>query len=155
LRNAGLHNYEVSAWAREGAACRHNLNYWEYGDFVGVGAGAHGKLTIAAEGTIRRRIRRRHPRDWMEGAERGEGIADDRPIEPADRVFEFFLNQLRLIDGVRKDQFEPRTGVAWDEVSGPVSQAIEKGLLKDENGVLAPTDLGWRFSNEIQALFLP
>jgi oxygen-independent coproporphyrinogen-3 oxidase len=155
LRNAGLHNYEVSAWAREGAACRHNLNYWEYGDFVGIGAGAHGKLTVAAEGTIRRRIRRRHPRDWMEAAERGEAVTDDRRIEPADRVFEFFLNQLRLRRGVRKSQFSPRTGLGWDAAREPVEKAIERGLLEDIGERLVPTGAGWRFLNELQALFLP
>jgi oxygen-independent coproporphyrinogen-3 oxidase len=91
----------------------------------------------------------------MKRVEEGNSLAEDKNLEPSERVFEFFLNQLRLRGGVRKSQFEPRTGVAWNDVSGPVGQAIEKGLLKEENGVLAPTSLGWRFSNEIQALFLP
>jgi oxygen-independent coproporphyrinogen-3 oxidase len=155
LRQAGYEQYEISAWAKPGSQCRHNLNYWRYGDFLGIGAGAHGKITVPSENNVRRRIRHRHPNAWMQQVGKGNGLAEDRSLQSSERVFEFFLNQLRLIDGVRKDQFEPRTGVAWDEVSGPVSQAIEKGLLKDENGVLAPTDLGWRFSNEIQALFLP
>jgi oxygen-independent coproporphyrinogen-3 oxidase len=155
LRQAGYEQYEISAWAKPGSQCRHNLNYWRYGDFLGIGAGAHGKITVPSENNVRRRIRHRHPNAWMQQVGKGNGLAEDRSLQSSERVFEFFLNQLRLIDGVRKDQFEPRTGVAWDEVSGPVSQAIEKGLLKDENGLLAPTDLGWRFSNEIQALFLP
>jgi oxygen-independent coproporphyrinogen-3 oxidase len=155
LRQAGYEQYEISAWAKPGSQCRHNLNYWRYGDFLGIGAGAHGKITVPSENNVRRRIRHRHPNAWMQQVGKGNGLAEDRSLQSSERVFEFFLNQLRLIDGVRKDQFELRTGVAWDEVSGPVSQAIEKGLLKDENGLLAPTDLGWRFSNEIQALFLP
>jgi oxygen-independent coproporphyrinogen-3 oxidase len=91
----------------------------------------------------------------MQGVWEGKGIIEDRALDSAERVFEFFLNQLRLREGVLKDQLEPRTGIAWNEVSARVSEAIEKGLLKDENGVLAPTGLGWRFSNEIQAIFLP
>jgi oxygen-independent coproporphyrinogen-3 oxidase len=91
----------------------------------------------------------------MRGLEQGSGTVDDHRLEPSERVFEFFLNQLRLRDGVRKDQFEPRTGIAWDEVSSRADEAIEKGLLKEENGRLIPTGLGWRFSNEIQAIFLP
>ena len=85
----------------------------------------------------------------------GKGIIEDRSLDSAERVFEFFLNQLRLRDGVLKDQLEPRAGVAWAEVSARVGEAVEKGLLKDENGVLSPTGLGWRFNNEIQAIFLP
>ncbi len=155
LRKAGYGQYEISAWAKPGSKCRHNLNYWRYGDFLGIGAGAHAKITLPSEHTVRRRIRLRHPVAWMKQVGQGNGLAEDRALEASERVFEFFLNQLRLRGGVRKSQFEPRTGVAWSEVSAPVGLAIEKGLLKDENGVLAPTSLGWRFSNEIQALFLP
>ena len=155
LRNAGYEQYEISAWAKPGLECRHNLNYWRYGDFLGIGSGAHAKITLPSEGNVRRRIRLRHPQSWMEQVEAGNSLAEDKNLEPRERVFEFFLNQLRLRAGVRKSQFEPRTGVSWCEVSAPVVQAIEKGLLKDENEVLAPTSLGWRFSNEIQALFLP
>ncbi len=155
LSRAGYRQYEVSAWARPDLQCRHNLNYWRYGDFLGIGAGAHGKITLPAEQSVRRRIRQRHPRSWMKEVWEGKGIIEDRVLDPAERVFEFFLNQLRLRDGVLKDQLEPRAGVAWNEVAMRVNGAIEKGLLRDENGVLSPTELGWRFSNEIQAVFLP
>ena len=155
LSRAGYRQYEVSAWARPDLQCRHNLNYWRYGDFLGIGAGAHGKITLPSEQSVRRRVRLRHPRAWMEGVFGGKGIIEDRVLDPAERVFEFFLNQLRLRDGVLKDQLEPRAGVAWNEVATRVNGAIEKGLLRDENGVLSPTELGWRFSNEIQAVFLP
>jgi putative oxygen-independent coproporphyrinogen III oxidase len=155
LSRAGYRQYEISAWARPDFQCRHNLNYWRYGDFLGIGAGAHGKITLPSEQAVRRRVRQRHPRSWMQGVWEGKGIIEDRALDPAERVFEFFLNQLRLREGVLKEQLEPRTGIAWNEVSARVSEAIEKGLLMDENGVLAPTGLGWRFSNEIQAIFLP
>jgi len=155
LSRAGFGQYEISAWARPGFQCRHNLNYWRYGDFLGIGAGAHGKITLPAEQTVRRRVRQRHPESWMKGVWEGKGIIDDCVLDPSERVFEFFLNQLRLRDGVLKDQLETRAGVAWNEVAARVNVAVEKGLLKDENGVLSPTELGWRFSNEIQAVFLP
>ena len=155
LAASGMDQYEVSAWSRPGKACRHNLNYWSYGDFIGVGAGAHGKITLPAENSVRRRIRRRHPRDWMASAGTVDALAEDRSIEPEDRIFEFFLNQLRLRKGVRKSQFMPRTGLAWETVLERVDTAIEKGLLEDRGEHLAPTATGWRFVNDIQALFLP
>jgi putative oxygen-independent coproporphyrinogen III oxidase len=155
LEHAGFGQYEISAWSRPDMQCRHNMNYWRYGDFLGIGAGAHGKITVPAEQTARRRIRQRHPRAWMQGVAEGTGVAEDRRLDEVERVFEFFLNQLRLRKGVMKEQFRPRTGVDWSEVEDRVQVAVDKGLLKDEDGFLVPTDLGWRFSNEIQALFLP
>jgi putative oxygen-independent coproporphyrinogen III oxidase len=155
LSQAGYEQYEISAWARPGFQCRHNLNYWRYGDFIGIGAGAHGKLTLPSEQTVRRRVRQKHPRSWMKGVWQGEGVIEDRALDRDERVFEFFLNQFRLRDGVQKSQLEPRAGVAWSEVAARVEAAIEKGLLRDDNELLSPTDLGWRFSNEIQAIFLP
>jgi oxygen-independent coproporphyrinogen-3 oxidase len=155
LLEAGLVNYEVSAWSRPGRECRHNRNYWEYGDFLGIGAGAHGKITLPAEGEVRKRIRQRHPDAWMAAVEDGDGLAADQAIEDADRVFEFFLNQLRLRDGVLKSQFPPRTGLAWKTVQPRVEQVLERGLLEDRGERLVATDTGWRFINEIQAVFLP
>lgn len=155
LSSAGYQQYEVSAWSHPGFRCNHNLNYWRYGDFIGIGAGAHGKITLPAEDSVRRTIRQKHPRAWMQRVRDGEGIIEERRLDPQDRIFEFFLNQLRLCDGVLKSQFEPRTGVAWSEVDERVQTVVDKGLLKDENGVLSPTELGWRFVNDIQAFFLP
>jgi oxygen-independent coproporphyrinogen-3 oxidase len=155
LLSAEFEQYEISAWSRPGFQCRHNLNYWRYGDFLGIGAGAHGKITLPSEQTARRRVRQRHPRTWMKGVWDGDSVIENRALGPDERVFEFFLNQLRLRDGVLKKQLQPRTGVAWTEVSDRVQLAVDKGLLKDENGLLSPTELGWRFSNEIQAIFLP
>ncbi len=152
---SGFGQYEISAWAREGFRCRHNLNYWRYGDFLGIGAGAHSKLTLPAEQSVRRRVRQKNPRTWLKAEQSGNWLVDDRVIGEEERVFEFFLNQLRLYDGVRKEQFTPRTGVSWDRVSARVEKAIESGLLEDRNGLLKPTALGWRFNNEIQAIFLP
>jgi oxygen-independent coproporphyrinogen-3 oxidase len=131
------------------------MNYWRYGDFLGIGAGAHGKITLPSENVARRRIRQRHPSAWMRDVWTGSSVVEDRVLEPGERVFEFFLNQLRLRSGVLKHQLEPRTGVAWKDVSERVQIAVDKGFLKEENEVLSPTELGWRFSNEVQAIFLP
>ena len=155
MQQAGFAQYEISAWARRGSECRHNLNYWRYGDYLGIGAGAHGKITLPSELSVRRRIRQRDPGAWMRAVGKGNGLASDVLLEPEERVFEFFLNQLRLREGVRKSQFTARTGIAWELVSGSVNIALERGLLKEENELLEPTELGWRFVNETQAIFLP
>ena len=155
LEDSGYGNYEVSAWARPGQECRHNLNYWEYGDFLGIGAGAHGKITLPAMQEVRRRVKRRHPQAWMQGASEGDVLAEDLAIGPGERVFEFFLNQLRLREGVSKPMFAARTGLPWDEVLGRVELAVARGLLEDRGSRLVPTAVGWRFVNEIQAIFLP
>lgn len=148
-------NYEVSAWAQPGRECRHNLNYWTFGDYLGIGAGAHGKITVPAAGEVRRRIRKRHPRDWMAAAESGNAIADDRAIGPSDLVFEFFLNHLRLSDGIPKQRLQERTGQPWSSVEARVREAVENGLLEDHGERIAPTETGRRFLNDLQALFLP
>jgi oxygen-independent coproporphyrinogen-3 oxidase len=154
LETAGYRQYEISAWAQPGHECRHNLNYWQYGDFMGIGAGAHGKLTLAGAACVRRRVRLRHPVAWMAGA--GDGrLAEDRELEPAERSFEFFLNQLRLRRGVRISQFQPRTGLPWEAVADKVEDAVRRGLLARDGDWLRPTDLGWRFGNDTQAIFLP
>lgn len=155
LLDAGFDQYEISAWARPEKQSRHNLNYWRYGDFLGIGAGAHGKITLPSGQSIRRRIRRRSPADWMQNAGAAGSLAEDRALEQEERVFEFFLNQLRLRRGVNKAQFSAWTGVDWQLVAGRVAEAVDRGLLKEEDGFLAPTELGWRFVNETQAIFLP
>jgi putative oxygen-independent coproporphyrinogen III oxidase len=155
LLQSGFEQYEISAWAQPGRECWHNLNYWRYGDFVGVGAGAHGKITLLSEQAVRRRARLRHPAAWMEAVSSGQGLAEDRLLTPEERVFEFFLNQFRLRCGVRKALFEARTGLPWQHVSERVDQLVARGLAVDEADWLKPTELGWRFSNESQAMFLP
>jgi oxygen-independent coproporphyrinogen-3 oxidase len=156
LAESGFAQYEVSAWSLPGRECRHNLNYWSYGDFLGIGAGAHGKLTLASGQSIRRRVRLRHPAAWMAAVQESAGaLAEDRVLDSAERVFEFFLNQLRLRAGVDLAQFESRTGLGLDVVRDRVAQAVREGLLNDDGGRLTHTELGWRFGNELQALFLP
>ncbi len=151
LLENGYEQYEISAWSRTGHACGHNLNYWRYGDFLGIGAGAHAKLTDAGAGQIRRLSKQRHPRQYLSG----ERIAENRLIEGSERVFEFFLNRLRLREGLSPAEFSACTGLRWARVEDRVELAVNKGLLEARNERLVHTDTGWRFINDIQAMFLP
>jgi oxygen-independent coproporphyrinogen-3 oxidase len=155
LQAAGFEQYEISAWAKKDHRCRHNLNYWTYGDFLGIGAGAHSKITLPADSSIRRRVRQRHPKAYLQADKAADFLVEDRFLDPEECIFEFFLNQLRLHDGVDKGQFTNRTGLPWSAVSSRVEAAINRGLLTDSGGLLTPTELGWRFSNDTQAMFLP
>jgi len=151
LTKGGYRQYEISAWSRTDHECRHNLNYWRYGDFLGIGAGAHAKLTDVAGGHIRRMSKQRHPRIYLEG----ERLAENRIIDDAERVFEFFLNQLRLREGFSAQDFRARTGLNWDRVAPRVETAVEQGLLEARGERLVHTETGWKFINDIQAMFLP
>jgi len=155
MQVAAYEQYEISAWSLPGKACKHNLNYWHYGDYLGIGAGAHGKLTLPASNEIRRMSKLRHPTAYMAALERRNWRAEDQAIADEERKFEFFLNQLRLRDGVNLAEFTPRTGLAGEVFTAAVELACERGLLQQQGDKLLPTELGWRFSNEIQALFLP
>ena len=151
LAAAGFRRYEVSAWAQPGRECRHNLNYWRFGDYLGLGAGAHGKLSLA-DGRILRRWRRRRPLGWLEGP-RLEG---ERALEPAERLFEFMLNALRLVDGFSLELFEAASGLPADVAAPGLEDARRRGLLVTADGRgWQATPLGRRFLNDLQALFLP
>jgi len=151
LEAAGYRQYEVSAWCRPDRESRHNLNYWTYGDYLGIGAGAHGKLTLPAAGAIRRRIKTRHPKRYLGG----DRVAADQRLGPDDLAFEFFLNALRLREGFTLAQFTARTGLTPETVSRPLEEALDRGLLERDGDAWRPTELGWRFGNDLQALFLP
>lgn len=155
LERAGYCQYEISAFAQAEMQSRHNMNYWRYGDFLAIGAGAHGKITLPATGGVQRYCKHRHPRAYMQGFKSGNWLAEQRLLSGDELVFEFFLNQLRLKQGVRIDDFEARTGQPWQVVEARVQQAVEKGLLEQHNQRLKPTGLGWRFVNDIQQIFLP
>ena len=155
LAGEGFEQYEISAWARKGKPSAHNLNYWRYGDYLGIGAGAHGKITLAADNEIRRTSKQRHPKAYLRAIQTGDWLAESRSISENERCFEFFLNQLRLRGGVHVDDFSSRTGLDWDFARENVAKAEVKGLLKRQANRLVPTGLGWRFINEIQELFLP
>jgi len=134
---------------------RHNMNYWRYGDFLAIGAGAHGKITKAADGQVERFAKHRHPRRYMQGPKSGDWRAETRVLSDKELVFEFFLNQLRLKQGVVVDDFSARTGLPWNVVESNVQNAVDKGFLEAGNKRVIPTELGWRFVNDIQQMFLP
>jgi putative oxygen-independent coproporphyrinogen III oxidase len=154
LRAGGLEQYEVSAWARDaGQRCRHNLNYWEFGDYVGVGAGAHGKLT-AADGTVWRTERDKHPTRYLERAAKG-AAASARCIEADALPFEFMLNALRLSDGIARARFEERTGLPWRAIAERVDALQRRGLLAADPERLRASALGFRRMNDLLLEFLP
>lgn len=156
LAAAGYDQYEVSAYAGGSRRCRHNLNYWRFGDYLGVGAGAHGKLTDAANGEVVRTARSRHPAKYMTATSPEQRIAERRVITPAERVFEFFLNALRLREGIDAELFERRTGLAWRHAEPRVELARRKGFLwKHPSGRWMTSSLGRRFLNDLQMIFLP
>jgi oxygen-independent coproporphyrinogen-3 oxidase len=155
LSDAGYTRYEVSAFARPGRRCRHNLNYWRFGDYLGIGAGAHGKLTDPASGVVTRRSKQRQPLAYMEAAERGEPDSTVREVDDEDLCFEFMLNALRLNDGFDAALFVQRTGLGMDRIAGPLTEARARGLLEPERRRIRPSALGQRFLNDLTGLFLP
>jgi len=155
LAAAGYRHYEVSAWAAPGRQCAHNLNYWRFGDYLGIGAGAHGKLTLGHDGTIMRRWRHKHPTVWMQSAGRMDAIGGEERIAPEQRPFEFMLNALRLLDGFELATFEQRCGLPASVIWPQLQIAISKGWLSVSDTHVQPTELGQRFSNDVIGLFMP
>jgi oxygen-independent coproporphyrinogen-3 oxidase len=155
LQDAGYERYEVSAYAKPGARCVHNMNYWEFGDYLGLGPGAHGKLSFH-HGIIRQ-ARLKNPASWMENAVKRNGshLAQSGPVDAADLPFEFMLNALRLRNGVPAHYFEDRTGLPLIQVSKTLQQLTEQGLLRPDPSRLCASDQGWQYLNEVLARFLP
>ena len=153
LAAAGFGHYEISAFARPGRRCRHNLNYWTFGDYLGIGAGAHGKLTDPVSGQILRRARQRQPRAYLDAVTRTEPVGSTRILDDADLMLEFALNAFRLVDGVETDLFGQRTGLPADRIAAPVAAARRDGLLEAGPDRLRPTALGLRFANELMGRF--
>jgi putative oxygen-independent coproporphyrinogen III oxidase len=151
---AGLVRYEVSAYAREGHRCRHNLNYWQFGDYLGIGAGAHGKLSF--HDRIIRQVRLKHPREYIDAAlDAGRGAVEATDTVNAARLpFEFMLNALRLVDGVPADLFEQRTGLSLAVIGRELARTADRGLLDPDPRRLRPTPLGGRFLNDLLQEFL-
>jgi len=154
LAEAGYRQYEVSAYARPGRQCAHNLNYWRFGDYLGIGAGAHGKLTLGAEQSILRRWKVKHPAAYLANAGRSDAIGGDERIEPARLPFEYMLNALRLDEGFALADFTARTGLPAAMVTPRLEQARARDWLRIEDGRVVPTALGRRFTNDVVALFL-
>ena len=155
LARHGYARYEVSAYAREQRRCQHNLNYWEFGDYLGIGAGAHGKLTDPATGCICRRWKVKQPRTYLATAETPARIGGDATIDAADLPVEFLMNALRLVEGVPAALFAARTGQPLTALEPALSRARARGLLETNAERLQPTELGLRFLNDLLAAFMP
>jgi len=152
---AGLQRYEVSAYARVGHRCQHNLNYWQFGDYLGIGAGAHGKLSFA--GRIVRQVRWRDPARYLHQALQGQPVAQEHEVAARDLPFEFMLNALRLRDGFDVSLFSTRTGLPITTVSGTIEAACRRGWLAWDRARdrVTPTAQGYDWLSDLQALFLP
>jgi oxygen-independent coproporphyrinogen-3 oxidase len=154
LVEAGFAQYEVSAYARPGRQCRHNLNYWRFGDYLGIGAGAHGKVTVGEQ--VIRTEKVRMPREYLRRAAAGLGNGDTRRSVPvADLPFEFMLNALRLREGFTLADFERTTGLAAQTLALGLAELTGKALMAETGGRWRSTGLGFRFLNDLQAAFLP
>ena len=153
LTKAGYRRYEVSAYAKKGQECKHNLNYWRFGDYIGIGAGAHGKLSFPNK--ITRQVRERQPEAYMTAMEnKGNALIESKEITAKELPFEFMLNTLRLTDGVATNTFSERTGLPLHVISKALTQASQKGLLDEDPSKLKATDQGLRYLNNLQEIFL-
>lgn len=153
LAEAGMRHYETSAYARPNHASRHNLNYWQFGDYLGIGAGAHSKLSF--HDRILRQMRIKHPLQYMDAVAQGAHIADTRTLTRDDLPFEFMMNVLRLNEGVHAALFEERTGLPLNVCTAVLERARSRGLLERDATRLKPTLQGQRFLNDLLELFLP
>lgn len=149
---AGFEQYEVSAYARNQAYCQHNLNYWEFGDYIGVGPGAHGK--ISAHNQIHRTARVKNPESWMQKVMTGEQLAESHYLQVDELPFEFMLNALRLKQGVPTHYFADRCGTNLSLMTAMMNEAVQKGLLDSDPSRLKASELGWRYLNDLQEIFL-
>lgn len=149
LRDAGYQQYEVSAYSKAGQQCKHNLNYWEFGDYLGIGAGAHSKITDIKTGEIVRFSQVKHPKDYL--SNRPQQL---NPVSNADRPFEFMLNALRLIQGVPAAYFAARTGIALQQIESILTTARERDLMVSDPNRLCTTAHGMKFLNDVTAMFL-
>ena len=154
LAAAGFGQYEVSAYARAGRQCRHNLNYWQFGDYLGIGAGAHGKLTLGASQEVLRRWKLRHPTEYQAKAGTPAAIGGDEVLTASRLPFDFMLNALRLNAGVPVAMFEARTGLPRAAIADHLATAHARGWLEPDPDWLRPTELGRRFANDVIGLFL-
>ena len=148
----GLGRYEVSAYARPGHRCWHNLNYWQFGDYLGLGAGAHSKLSFAHR--VVRQVRAREPRLYMDKALAGDAVVSAEEVARRDLPFEYMLNALRLRHGFELQQFTERTGLPLSSIGATLEQAVGQGWIERTDGMVVPTERGFDFLSDLQALFL-
>jgi oxygen-independent coproporphyrinogen-3 oxidase len=150
--SAGLQRYEVSAFARQGHPCRHNLNYWQFGDYLGIGAGAHSKISFASR--VLRQVRWREPRLYMDNALAAQAVAQSDEVGRQALPFEFMLNALRLREGFALAQFCERTGLTTNSIAPALDLAQSKGLIERNLTHVRPTERGFDFLSDLQELFL-
>jgi len=153
LTEAGFGHYEISAHARQGKQCQHNLNYWQFGDYLGIGAGAHAKITSAATQNITRSWKLKHPQQYLT-ATTGQHLAGSSILNRDDAAFEFMMNALRLKQGFTKSLFTERTGLPIHQISQALQQAEQRNLINQDLSSIQPTEQGWHFLNDLIALFL-
>jgi putative oxygen-independent coproporphyrinogen III oxidase len=149
----GYQHYETSGFAQSGQQCQHNLNYWTFGDYLGIGAGAHSKLSFHDK--IIRQSRHKHPKRYLDSVTTGQVVDSEWQIGREDLAFEFMMNALRLVDGVEAGLFQQRTGLPLRVIQAQMEEAQRKGLLEQVGGVIKPTLLGQRFLNTLLEMFLP
>jgi oxygen-independent coproporphyrinogen-3 oxidase len=149
---AGYEHYEVSAYAQPGRKARHNLNYWEFGDYLGIGAGAHSKISFPHR--VLRQARFKQPKSFMEAARSGNPVQEEYEIGREDMGFEFMLNALRLTGGFAPNLFGERTGLSINAIEKQLNAAEAKGLIYRDHQLIKPTELGMRFLNDLQQMFL-
>jgi oxygen-independent coproporphyrinogen-3 oxidase len=149
----GLGRYEVSAYARAGHRCWHNLNYWQFGDYLGIGAGAHSKLSFAHR--VVRQVRAREPRLYMDKARAGDAVVSVEEVARRDLPFEYMLNALRLRHGFELQDFSARTGLPLSSVAASLDEGVQRGWLVMADGWVRPTERGFDFLSDLQSLFLP
>ena len=154
LAQAGYAQYEVSAYARNGLRSRHNLNYWGYGDYLGIGAGAHGKLSDVARDRIVRTAKYKLPRGYLEHAARGDGFGSSQQVAREDLPFEFMMNALRVNEGTTPETFSARTGLDASAIESTLHDARARGWLEADAARIVPTELGRRFLNDVMGAFL-
>lgn len=153
LEDAGFQRYEISAFSKPKQACQHNLNYWSFGDYIGIGAGAHGKISFPDK--VLRTVKEKHPQSYIEQMlTKSSALIEERYVDASELPFEFMLNALRLIDGVPTDLFSERTGLPLSSVSAKIAEASKKNLLDNDPSKLQATPLGLQYLNDLQALFL-
>jgi len=155
LASAGYTQYEVSAYAQKNRECRHNRNYWQFGDYLGIGAGAHDKITDMAQQSIIRSWKVKHPDTYLSNAATGQRVAGTRQLKQDDIILEFMLNALRLTNGFTTELFRQHTGLPLSSVTATIQQAESMGWLSWQGDNIRPTEEGQRLHNDLVALFLP
>ncbi|NNE38394.1 MAG: hypothetical protein HKN08_08825, partial [Gammaproteobacteria bacterium] len=155
LARAGIEQYEISAYTRDGLYCVHNMNYWHFGDYLGIGAGAHSKITDTGNNTINRYRRHKNPDRYMQLADSGTAETSHWELSAGDVILEFMMNALRLTDGIDIKTFEGRTGLSFTNLSEHLEPAREQSLIEIKDNKIIPTQKGHNYLNDLLHCFMP